>query len=164
MQRKSFSSMQCPIARGLEHVGEWWSILILREAFQGATRFDQFQTNLDIAPTILTRRLKALTEAGLLEKRRYSDHPPRHDYVLTARGQDFRPVLWSLLAWGNRNFPAPGQQTLIVATDSGLPADPVLVDRATLRPLASPAFRIVKTVPAEGRSITQQAVNGDRHV
>jgi DNA-binding HxlR family transcriptional regulator len=60
MQRKSFETMQCPIARSLERVGEWWSILILRDAFLGLTRFDQFQKSLDIAPNILARRLNAL--------------------------------------------------------------------------------------------------------
>ena len=65
MRRKSFNTMQCPIARSLERVGEWWSILILRDAFHGLTRFDQFQKSLDIAPNMLTRRLNALVEAGL---------------------------------------------------------------------------------------------------
>ena len=72
MQHKSFGNMACPIARSLERVGEWWSMLILRDAFQGLTRFDEFQKSLDIAPNMLTRRLKALVEAGLLERRRYS--------------------------------------------------------------------------------------------
>src|SRR6266849_3350113 len=93
MRRKSFGNLQCPIARSLERVGEWWSILILRDAFLGATRFEQFQKSLDIAPNMLTRRLKALVDSGLLERRRYSARPPRHEYVLTARGRDFRPVL-----------------------------------------------------------------------
>src|SRR3954470_13455385 len=83
MQRKSFGSMACPIARSLERVGEWWSILILRDAFRGLTRFDQFQKSLDIAPNMLTRRLATLVESGLLERRVYSEHPPRHEYVLT---------------------------------------------------------------------------------
>ena len=102
MQRKSFGSMSCPIARSLERVGEWWSILILRDAFRGLTRFDQFQKSLGIAPNMLTRRLNALVESGLLERRAYSEHPPRYEYVLTERGRDFRPVLWALLAWGNK--------------------------------------------------------------
>ena len=63
MQRKSFEEMTCPIARSLERVGEWWSILILRDAFRGLTRFDQFQKSLDIAPNMLTRRLNALVDA-----------------------------------------------------------------------------------------------------
>lgn len=64
MQRKSIGDMECPIARGLERVGEWWSILILRDAMHGLTRFDQFQKSLDIAPNMLTRRLNTLVEGG----------------------------------------------------------------------------------------------------
>jgi DNA-binding HxlR family transcriptional regulator len=69
MRHKSFGNMQCPIARSLERVGEWWSILILRDAFHGLSRFDEFQENLGIAPNMLARRLKSLVEAGLLERR-----------------------------------------------------------------------------------------------
>jgi DNA-binding HxlR family transcriptional regulator len=104
MQRKSFRRMECPIALGLERVGEWWSILILRDALLGLTRFDQFQKSLEIAPNMLTRRLTALVEAGLLERRRYSEHPPRDEYVLTEAGRDFRPVIAALFAWGERWF------------------------------------------------------------
>ena len=130
MQRKSFGSMPCPIARSLERVGEWWSILILRDAFRGLTRFDQFQKSLDIAPNMLTRRLNALVESGLLERRAYSEQPPRDEYVLTERGRDFRPVLWSLLAWGNRHFAPEGPSVIVIDTETGEPADPVLVDTA----------------------------------
>src|SRR4026209_2514408 len=108
MQRKNFGEMQCPIARSLERVGEWWSILILRDAFHGMTRFAEFQKNLGIAPNMLTRRLGALVEAGLLERRRYSERPPRDEYVLTARGRDFRPALLSLMARGNPHFVPQG--------------------------------------------------------
>src|SRR3954471_14392556 len=98
MRRKSFHKMLCPIARSLERVGEWWSMLIMRDALHGMTRFDEFQKNLGIAPNMLTRRLNALVEAGLLDRRRYNDRPPRHEYVPTARGRDLRPVVISLLA------------------------------------------------------------------
>src|ERR671926_1039971 len=108
MRRKSFGDSQCPIARGLERVGEWWSILILRDAFYGLTRFDEFQKSLGIAPNMLTRRLNALIEAGLMERRRYSERPPRDEYLPTARGRDFRPVLIALLAWGNKHFAPEG--------------------------------------------------------
>src|ERR1700750_452760 len=108
MQRKSFGNMQCPVARSVARVGEWWSILILRDAFAGMTRFDEFQRSLKIAPNILTRRLSGLVEAGFFERRRYSEKPPRDEYVLTARGRDFRPVLMTLLAFGNRHFAPEG--------------------------------------------------------
>lgn len=148
MRRKSFEGMTCPIARSLERVGEWWSILILRDAFLGATRFEQFQKSLDIAPNMLTRRLAALVEAGLLERRRYSERPPRDEYVLTERGRDFRPVLWSLLAWGNRHFAPEGPSVVIVDGETGAVADPVLVDRASGRPLDAPPFRTRRLRPA----------------
>ena len=78
--------------------------MILRDAGLGQTRFDQFQKGLSIAPNILTRRLAALTAAGLLEKRRYSERPPRDEYVLTEIGRDFLPVLQAFGAWGRRHF------------------------------------------------------------
>ena len=74
---QSFGRMACPIARSLERVGEWWSILILRDALHGLTRFDEFQKGLGIAPNMLARRLNALVEAGLLERRRYSAGRPQ---------------------------------------------------------------------------------------
>src|ERR1700709_1659948 len=97
MQRKSFGDLQCPIARSLDRVGEGWRILLLRDAFHGLNRFDEFQKSLDIAPNILTRRLAALVESGLLERRRYSERPPRDEYILTDLGRDFRPVMQALL-------------------------------------------------------------------
>src|ERR1700754_3932307 len=119
MRHKSFDTMTCPIARSLERVGEWWSILILRDALRGTTRFDEFQKSLGIAPNMLTRRLNALVDTGLLERRRYSEHPPRDEYVPTARGRDFRPVLIALLAWGNKHFAPEGASGRLVDTETG---------------------------------------------
>ena len=142
MQRKRFDEMACPIARSLERVGEWWSMLILRDAFAGLSRFDEFQKSLGIAPNMLSRRLAALVEAGMLERRRYSAHPPRDEYVLTDRGRDFRWVLMALLAFGNRHFAPEGASVLIVDASTGEPAEPILVDRHSGRPLIEPAFRV----------------------
>jgi DNA-binding HxlR family transcriptional regulator len=83
-------------------------MLILRDAFAGVTRFDDFQQSLGIAPNMLARRLGALVDAGMLERRRYQERPPRDDYVLTARGRDFHPVLVELVAFGRKHFAAPG--------------------------------------------------------
>src|SRR5476649_2727490 len=152
MQRKSFGNMQCPIARSLERVGEWWSILILRDAFQGLTRFDQFQKSLEIAPNMLTRRLNALVESGMLERRQYSERPPRDDYVLTERGRDFRPVLWALLAWGNKHFAPEGASVVLVDSATGRPADPIMVDRTTGRPLTERAFKSAAGPAADERT------------
>jgi len=145
MQRTSFNEMRCPIARSLEHVGDWWNILILRDAFRGVTRFDGFRENLGVAPNILTRRLKGLVQSGLLERRRYSERPPRDEYILTDRGRDFRPVLLSLLTWGNQHFPPEGLRTEIVDALTGEPADPVLVDRVTGRPIVGPDYKVVRS-------------------
>ena len=101
--------MQCPIARSLERVGEWWSILILRDAFRGLTRFDQFQKSLGIAPNMLTRRLNALVKAGLLEKRRYSDPPRRDEYVLTRARPGFPAGAVGAAGLGQQAF-RPGRR------------------------------------------------------
>jgi DNA-binding HxlR family transcriptional regulator len=143
MQRKSFSDMQCPIARGLEHVGEWWSILILRDAFRGLTRFDEFSESLGIAPNMLTRRLAALVEAELLERRRYNERPPRDEYVLTERGRDFRPVMLAMLAFGNKHFPPDDRTVQIVNAATGQRVDPLLVDPATGHAVDGPGYQVV---------------------
>src|SRR5215468_10211043 len=135
MQRKSFGKMACPIARSLERVGEWWSMLIIRDALHGFTRFDQFQKSLNIAPNMLARRLSALVDADLLERRRYSQRPPRYEYVLTEKGRDFRPVLIAMTAWGNRHFAPEGASVLLVDKKTRRAADPMLVDRRSGRPL-----------------------------
>jgi DNA-binding HxlR family transcriptional regulator len=150
MQRKRFDTMACPIARSLEHVGEWWSMLILRDAFAGLTRFDEFEASLGIAPNMLSRRLAALVESGLLAKRRYSLRPPRDEYVLTERGRDFRGVLLSLMAYGNRHFAPEGASVMLVDAASGVPADPVLVDRNSGRPLVGPDFKLAAGPAATG--------------
>lgn len=110
-------------------------MLILRDALAGVTRFDAFQKRLGIAPNMLSRRLDGLVEAGLMERRRYCDRPPRDEYVLTERGRDFQPVLHALLAWGNRHFALDGPHVVIADAETGALADPVMVDRVTGRPL-----------------------------
>jgi len=152
MQHKDLSEMQCPIARSLERVGEWWSILILRDAFKGMTRFDQFQKSLGIAPNMLTRRLNTLVDSGLLERNQYSDRPPRYEYVLTPRGRDFRPVLWALVAWGNKHFAPEGESMLVVDAATGEPADPLLIDARSGRPLRAPEFKVVAGPAADERT------------
>ncbi|HTZ76629.1 MAG TPA: helix-turn-helix domain-containing protein [Stellaceae bacterium] len=152
MRRKSFGNMQCPIARSLERVGEWWSILILRDAFLGSTRFDEFQKSLEIAPNILTRRLNALVQSGLLERRRYSERPPRDEYVLTERGRDFRPVLWALLAWGNKHFAPEGASVQLVERATGAVAEPMMVDEVSGRRLTAPEFGPAAGPAADART------------
>jgi len=152
--------MACPIARSLERVGEWWSILIIRDALHGFTRFDQFQKSLNIAPNMLTRRLNALVNTGVLE-RRYSDRPPRYEYILTEKGRDFRPVLIAMTAWGNRHFAPEGASVLLVDKKSQRAADPVLVDRRSGRPLNERDF-VFAAGPAASERTRRRYAMGDQ--
>ena len=131
MQRTSFADFKCPVARALDSVGDWWSIMILRDAFQGLTRFDEFQKSLGVAPNILTRRLAHLVEADLLQKRLYSNRPTRYEYVLTEKGQDFFPVLLTLFSWGRRHVPEADLAFLLGDADSGKERRTQLVDLET---------------------------------
>jgi DNA-binding HxlR family transcriptional regulator len=136
MQHARFADAECPIARSLDGIGEWWSLLILRDALDGATRFDQFARNLGISPATLTRRLRALVADGLLTTRRYQDHPPRDEYVPTARGRSLLPVLVALQVWGERDREPDEHVLQLVDAASGAVLDPVLVDRTSGRPLS----------------------------
>jgi DNA-binding HxlR family transcriptional regulator len=97
-----FDPAACSIARTLDILGDTWSILVLRDVFLGAHRFDQIQEHLGIARNVLAARLKRLVEHALLEKRQYAEHPPRFEYHLTRKGLDLQPVLMGLMQWGDR--------------------------------------------------------------
>jgi DNA-binding HxlR family transcriptional regulator len=101
MRRASFADANCSIAQALEVVGEWWTLLILRDAFLGVTRFGEFQQRLGIAPNILTARLDTLVAAGVMERRTYEEARGRGDYVLTRKGRALWPVLVTLRQWGD---------------------------------------------------------------
>jgi DNA-binding HxlR family transcriptional regulator len=106
VERKSFEDMPCSVAQCLEVVGEWWSMLVIRDAFHGVRRFDDFQSRLGIARNVLALRLAKLVDAGVLAKHPYQDNPPRYDYVLTDKGRDLWPVLTTMRQWGDR-YAAP---------------------------------------------------------
>src|SRR5438874_10336402 len=106
MERKSFSEMHCSVAQCLEVVGEWWSLLIVRDAFLGVSRFDDFQSRLGISRNILNQRLARLVETGVLTKVPYSERPPRFEYRLTDKGRDLWPVLTTMRQWGDK-YAAP---------------------------------------------------------
>jgi DNA-binding HxlR family transcriptional regulator len=127
MQRTRFDNRECPVAQSLEIIGEWWSLLIIRDAFRGLRRFEAFQASLGIARNMLSRRLKALVAAGILEKRPYSERPRRHEYRLTEKGRALMPVMISLMMWGNRwTAPASGPTVLLVDRTTGEPIEPHL--------------------------------------
>ena len=102
MRRTSFEDVNCSIARCLDVVGEWWSLLIVRDAFLGVSRFDDFQARLQISRNILARRLDRLVEHGVLRRVPYQDRPPRDEYRLTPKGRDLWHVLTALRQWGDR--------------------------------------------------------------
>ncbi|HEY4043207.1 MAG TPA: helix-turn-helix domain-containing protein, partial [Rhodopila sp.] len=108
--------------------------------------FDEFSESLGIAPNMLTRRLNALVDAGLMRRQRYNDRPPRDEYVLTPRGRDFRPAMLAMLAFGNKHFPPEDRTVQIVNIATGQPVDPVLVDPATGKPVDGPGYQIVTTM------------------
>jgi DNA-binding HxlR family transcriptional regulator len=139
-QKIRLEDRECPLSSTLGIVGEWWTVLILHDVFDGYHRFDQFQTNLGISSSMLTTRLKRLVDAGILTKRRYEVHPPRYEYVLTDLGRSLRPVLVVLAAWGNSRLDPAARSMVLVDADTGVEADPVVVDRATGRPLDGPDF------------------------
>ncbi len=148
MDRRKYFEGVCPIGRGLAKVGDAWSMLILRDAGLGLTRFDQFRTSLGIAPNILAQRLKSLTDAKLLERRRYSDHPPRDEYLITAAGRDFLPVLQAIGAWGRRHN-GEGPLSHLVDAETGERVDPVIVDRTSGAPIGTRPLRLVTPKTAE---------------
>src|SRR5271168_4955274 len=111
MQRKSWASSKCPMARSVDVIGDWGSLLILREAFGGTTRFDDFQKKLDISRNLLTARLKKLVARGIFKRRPIAEEARRHEYVLTEMGEDLLPMIIALRQWGDRwlfrPLPAP---------------------------------------------------------
>ncbi len=133
----------CPIVRSLAFAGDSWSLLILRDAHAGLTRFDQFRKSLGIAPTILTRRLALLTDEGLLEKHRYSDHPPRDEYLLTESGKDFLPVLFMIGAWG-RKHRGKGKLVQFLDAETGAEINAIAIDELTGTRIGTRPIRTVR--------------------
>ena len=100
--RRVFELSTRAVARTLEHIGERWTFMVLRDALYGVRRFDDFQESLGIARNILTKRLTKLVDAGTMRKEPYQEHPPRYEDRLTEKGRDLVPILTSLLAWGDK--------------------------------------------------------------
>jgi DNA-binding HxlR family transcriptional regulator len=109
MKRKSLERDLCPIARSLDVIGDWWSLLIVREAMKGVSRFSVFQRNLGLAKNILAVRLKALVAQGILSTAPASDGTAYQEYVLTDKGRALLPVLMALAQWGKKFLFEPGE-------------------------------------------------------
>jgi DNA-binding HxlR family transcriptional regulator len=147
MSRKRFDAMPCSIARALDSVGDWWTLLIIREAFLGVRRFADFRDHLGIARNILSDRLRRLVAEGILSKQPKSVPDRGFDYRLTDKGRDLWTVLTALRLWGDKWIYGPGREPLIVRDREGgatlvqlLPADADgnLLDRRRLVALAGP--------------------------
>ena len=119
MLHRTYEDQNCSIARSLELVGERWTILIVRDAFLGVARFDDFQESLGVSRGILTDRLSRLVEAGILERRLYQERPERHEYRLTDKGRDLWPVTIGLLKWGDRYYAENGPPRVILHRGCG---------------------------------------------
>ncbi|QHA08904.1 transcriptional regulator [Streptomyces broussonetiae] len=102
MRRTTFANWPCSVARSMDLLGDRWTPLVLREAFYGIRRFDDFQQELGIARNTLAERLRRLVDAGLMERHVYETQPVRHEYLLTESGRDFYPVILAITAWGDR--------------------------------------------------------------
>jgi DNA-binding HxlR family transcriptional regulator len=135
--------MQCPIARTLERVGDWWSLLILRDAMFGLSRFDEFRRSLGISPNILSRRLKQLVENGILERRVERGPPVRVDYALTDEGRAFQPMLLLLTSFGNKLYAKEGEAASVVHRKTGRAADIRVIDKSSGLEVTWPEFHLV---------------------
>jgi DNA-binding HxlR family transcriptional regulator len=138
VERKSFQDMSCSVAQCLEVIGEWWTMLIVRDAFLGVRRFDDFKSRLGISRNVLAQRLGTLVSAGVLEKRLYQERPPRHEYALTEKGHDLWPVLNAMRQWGDRHAAPAGPPVVLIHRACGHKAEMVLAcahcgDRVTHR-------------------------------
>ncbi len=151
--------MNCSVAQCLEVVGEWWSMLILRDVFLGVTRFDDIQERLGISRNILSRRLSGLVDAGVLKKVPYSEHPPRYEYRLTKKGVDLWPVLTAMRQWGDRHAAPNGPPVVIKHKGCGHVAHAVEVCSACGEPLYVGEVLAMPGPGADEASLDQPAIS-----
>jgi DNA-binding HxlR family transcriptional regulator len=111
---RTYDNQVCSVARALEAIGDRWTMLVIRDAFHGVRRFDDFQERLGVARNVLSDRLSRLVDEGILEKRLYQERPARYEYRLTPKGVDLFPVLVSLMKWGDRHAPEPGGPPMVI--------------------------------------------------
>ncbi len=133
MRRTRFDNEPCPIARTTDLLGDWWTPIVMREAFMGVRRFDEFQRKLSLSRGVLAQRLSRLVDEGLLEKRLYEERPARFEYVLTEKGRAFYPVLAAMWRYGEDWLWPEGEEPPIqmVNRESGDVVRPLVVDEGT---------------------------------
>jgi DNA-binding HxlR family transcriptional regulator len=155
MRRTSFAEMNCSIARSLDVIGEWWTLLIIREAFFGTRRFGEFEAHLGIAPNVLAQRLARLVEHGVLEVAAESQSGRALDYRLTPKGRALFPVIVALAQWGDQHEPAPdGPPVRIIERSTGQPIAPITLHAADGRMLDA---RDVTVAEGPGAGPVEQA-------
>ncbi|MEI6003302.1 helix-turn-helix transcriptional regulator [Paraburkholderia bengalensis] len=161
MYRKRFDGMNCSIARALDEVGEWWTLLIVRECTQGATRFDEFQRELGIARNILTARLERLIELDILERFPLEERANTYGYRLTEKGSELYPVLVALMQWGDRWLAPKGKPPVtLVEQSSGKPVQPMAVQA---RPGRKLTYHDVRFAAGPGATKATHAVIDNRN-
>ncbi|MCR1784001.1 helix-turn-helix transcriptional regulator [Nocardioides carbamazepini] len=136
----------------MSYVGEWWTILILHDCFDGYTRFDQFEANIGLSSSMLTTRLKTLVDNGILAKRAYQERPVRHEYVLTDLGRSLRPILVAMAAWRNEQLAPSERAMVLVDTETGREVEPETIDPVTGLPVSDPRFAF-RAGPAAGEEM-----------
>ena len=145
-RHKTMNDRPCPVARCVDIVGDRWSLLIVRDAFDGVRRFGDFQRSLDVARNILTDRLRKLTKAGILEMQAASDGTAYQEYVLTAKGESLFPVVVALRQWGERHAFARGERhSVLIDKHTGKPIAPMMPtskDGAILMPAATEVRKV----------------------
>jgi len=145
MRRTRFDRWPCPIARATDLIGDWWTPIILRNAFMGQRRFEQFQESLGVSRAILTNRLNRLVADGLMEKVAYSERPLRYEYRLTEKGRDFWQVLAAMWRWGEDWLWEEGENPFVmVDRDTGEEITPAMVDARTGEALDVRRMRVVE--------------------
>ena len=158
MRRKPLDQMVCSIGKALDVVGDPWTMLVVRDALLGVTRFDDFAARLGIPRATLVARLQHLCARGALERHRYQEHPPRDEYTLTEMGRALRPVLVTLMQWGDEWLRTDMPPTQLIDATDGRRLDPVLVDRDTGTPLADLPVRAVGQVADGIRATTSRSL------
>lgn len=136
MQRTGFAKAECPVARALDAIGDWWSLLIVRDAFDGLRRFGDFQKNLGIAKGMLTARLRKLVELGVLEQVAASDGSAYLEYALTKRGRDLFPIVVSLRQWGEAHLYARGEPHSVLLDQAGQAVGQLVLPSKSGKPLS----------------------------
>jgi DNA-binding HxlR family transcriptional regulator len=146
-RRVDLSSFACSVARTLEVVGDKWTLLILRDAFYGVRRFDDFARDLGVARNVLTDRLGRLVDNAVLERRQYEVHPPRYEYRLTAKGRDLLPVILTMMHWGDTWQADDGGPVELVHRDCGEVTHALVVCAACGGPLTPFNVRVEPLPP-----------------